>query len=79
MIRKGFIRDIDGNWFTLHRMVRIVVTREDESYPNDIGMYWQIEAVYLINDEETGILIQGGFTHLNDAQNTLDDMMKDRE
>lgn len=79
MIRKGFIRDEGGDWYTLKDLDHLSVTREPEQYPGDVDMCWQIEAFYNIHDNEVGMVIKSGFTHPEDAHNALDYMMKDKE
>lgn len=76
MIRNGCVRSEDGIWFTVEGLDRIVVNRGDPEYEGDQDMCWQIEAIFSIDGEESGIVIESNFTHPEDAQNALDHMMQ---
>lgn len=67
MIGNGFIRDIDGSWYTLNQIDHFVIEGDDTSY--------YIQVIFKRGNE---ITIRKFKTRKN-AQDSLDDMMRPQQ
>lgn len=75
MIANSFIKDEDGDWFSIAGLDRVVVTQMPKEY-GDAGNYWQIEAIWKVDGEDCSVIIDKNFESLVDAQFRLDCIMR---
>lgn len=76
MIGNGFIKDVDGDWFSVVGLDRVIVTQMPKEYA-DVGNYWQIEAIWIVDRKDCSVTIDKYFESLEEAQLRLDSIMGD--
>jgi len=71
LINNGFVRDIDGTWFSTVGLDRIEINAMHIEYDN----FWKIDGIWIVDGQECPVALDDNYEGIEEAQRVLDEMM----